>query len=246
VSPALPARQQLRRSPGDVASLEPLHCRHLAAALALLATAASTHAEIITEAELINGRTMTQAQCAAVDAVWITAMGRPFCMRYFLSTAGGEGKRPVGFLNGDAGKIIHEQIATDLADLVAKALARQLAADKAKAEKASADAKPQAAPAPNGAPAGLPALAPTPAPILQGINLRGADYSNFSIALAEPGLCQNACRADTKCAAWTYVQPGAQGEQARCWLKNRVPPRSQGNCCVSGVERGEESAAKKD
>ena len=129
---------------------------------------------------------------------------------------------------------------------VAKALARQLAADKAKAEKASADAKPQAAPAPNGAPAGLPALAPTPAPILQKINLRGADYSNFSIASAEPGLCQNACRADTNCAAWTYVQPGAQGEQARCWLKNRVPPRSQGNCCVSGVERGEESAAKKD
>jgi len=129
---------------------------------------------------------------------------------------------------------------------VAKALARQLAADKAKAEKASAAAKPQAAPAPNGAPAGLPALAATPAPILQKINLRGADYSNFSIASAEPGLCQNACRADTNCAAWTYVQPGAQGDEARCWLKNRVPPRLQGNCCVSGVERGEEGAAKKD
>ena len=46
---------------------------------------------------------ITQAECAAIEqAVWVTAMGRHFCMRYYLSTAGGEGRRPVIFLQGDA------------------------------------------------------------------------------------------------------------------------------------------------
>jgi len=425
----------------------------LAAALTvLLSTLPPAHAEIISEAELINGRTMTQAQCAAVEqAVWIAAMGRHFCMRYFLSNAGGEGKRPVLFLNGDAGKITgdfntdirakyaermskefkttmiylgrmgmdgssgshrdrhtllelaatdvaldalkkrhgfegfhiyghsggawllggllglrrdigcaapadgpmavvkrnvrdqaqqlidpsesvafmarntstrilllqdpqdhivsiksvlpfveklrkaggkveefyvnsggndldehhfttghsqiamrdclqgasHERIAVDLAEAVAKGLTKQLAAEKANAMKTSAEAKPAAAPGPTTvttapmAPASasvppLPALTPRPAPMLDGINLRGADYTSFSIEATAPSLCQQACRADAKCAAWTYVQAGLQGERARCWLKNRVPPQLQSSCCISGIERGEESAAKKD
>jgi hypothetical protein len=407
----------------------PPYLRIAAALLLLLSALSRGHAEIISKAELINGRTMTQAQCAALPAVWVSAMGRSFCMRYFLSTAGGEGTRPIVFLNGDAGKITgdfntdvraryaermskefettmiylgrmgldgssgshrdrhtvlelqatnaaldalkkryrfegfhiyghsggawllggllglrtdigcavpadgllgaitkrnvrdpaqqlidpsaavgfiarnpstrililhdpedriasinnvlpfveklrkaggrveeffvdsggsgdeaehhfttghsqlvmrdclrgasHDEIAADLADLVAKDLAWHLANHKAKAE-TGAGRKPPAAAVPG---AGL---------LLYGINLRGADYSNFSIALAEPSVCQNACRADSKCAAWTYVQPGAQGVQAHCWLKNHVPPQSQSTCCVSGVERPEQSAEKKD
>jgi hypothetical protein len=31
------------------------------------------------------------------------------------------------------------------------------------------------------------------------------------------------------------VQPGVQGPNARCWLKNSVPPPVASNCCVSGV-----------
>jgi hypothetical protein len=151
----------------------------------------------------------------------------------------------------------HEQIAVDLADAVAKGLAKQLANEKAKAEKTSANppvaptpltpANPSAAPAPSTAAVkSLPALAPNPAPMLDGINLGGSDYSNFSIASNDPRTCQFACRADAKCAAWTLVRPRAEGDQSRCWLKSRVPPQSQSGCCISGVERGEDRAAKKD
>jgi DNA-binding winged helix-turn-helix (wHTH) protein len=82
--------------------------------------------------------------------------------------------------------------------------------------------------------------------LLQGVNLSGSDYSSFQIGSAEPGLCQNACRSDPKCAAWTYVQPGLQGDQAKCWLKSRVPAKIQNMCCISGVERAEDNAGKRD
>jgi PAN domain len=422
----LPEHAMSVRQPVQVLRLIAAHC--LGAALLIALVAAPAHAEIITEAELVNGRTMTQPQCAALQqAVWISAEGRTFCIRYFLSTAGGEGARPVVFLNGDAGKIMgdfntdvraryadrmskefkttmiylarmgldgssgwhrhrhtllelqatnaaldaikqrygfagfdlyghsggamlvagllglrtditcaapadgildgsakvnnvtdpalriyyasefipaiarnssartmvladpqdhiapiatqlpfveklrkaggkvelyfvdsggdgqaehhfttghaelimrdcmrgasYTEIAADLADLVAKALARQVAADKAKAE-TSARVKTQ------------DAMAPSHGRLLDGINLSGADYFNFWIESADSRPCQNACRSDAKCAAWTYVQPGVQGDRARCWLKNRV--QFQSTCCISGVERAEDSAAKRD
>jgi hypothetical protein len=61
------------------------------------------HAEMVPMAVYGAGNVVTQPQCAAIaQAVWVTAMGRQFCMRYYLSTAGGEGSRPVLFLQGDA------------------------------------------------------------------------------------------------------------------------------------------------
>jgi hypothetical protein len=49
-------------------------------------------------------------------------------------------------------------------------------------------------------------------------------------------VCQNACIAESDCAAWTYVEPGVQGPTGRCWLKYSVPvPRSSG-VCTSGVK----------
>lgn len=61
-----------------------------------------SHAHIIPVADLIRGITVTQAQCAALpQAVWLNVMGREFCIRYYLSTAGGEGTRPAVFLQGD-------------------------------------------------------------------------------------------------------------------------------------------------
>jgi hypothetical protein len=46
---------------------------------------------------------MTQTQCAAIpQAVWVISRGRSFCIRYYLSTAGGQGSTPVVFLGGDA------------------------------------------------------------------------------------------------------------------------------------------------
>jgi len=121
----------------------------------------------------------------------------------------------------------HNEIVADLAKLDARLLAAKEARDKEKAA-----AEPDNTPPP---PIGS---------LLSGIDLRGSDYANFWNESAEPAQCQNACRADSKCAAWTYVKPGVQGEKARCWLKSDVPPRSKNDCCTSGIERAQERAGK--
>jgi PAN domain len=124
----------------------------------------------------------------------------------------------------------HDEIAADVAALVAKSLAAKVR------DGTGAIVRTQDAPAPRvGA-------------LLNGIRYFGADYSNFWIGSAEPKLCQNACRSDAKCVAWTYVQPGVQGEQARCWLKDRMPPQQSQSapCCTSGVERAEDRSGKRD
>ena len=69
------------------------------------------------------------------------------------------------------------------------------------------------------------------------IDRRGSDYRSFKLASPDPGACQNACRNEGQCKAWTYVNPGVQGPEARCWLKNRIPGPTQSTCCTSGVER---------
>jgi predicted esterase len=49
------------------------------------------------------GKSMTQTECAALaQAVWINALGRSLCIRYYLSMVGGQGSRQVVFLQGDA------------------------------------------------------------------------------------------------------------------------------------------------
>jgi PAN domain len=82
--------------------------------------------------------------------------------------------------------------------------------------------------------------------LLHGINLFGADYSNLRLGSADPTQCQNACRSDAKCTAWTYIQPGVQGNEARCWLKDRVPQRSRDAWTISGIERAEEKTDKRN
>jgi hypothetical protein len=80
-------------------------------------------------------------------------------------------------------------------------------------------------------------LVPGGGKLLAGINLPGLDYYNFQLGPGEPALCQNACRSDELCAAWTYVRPGLQGQQARCWLKSGVLRQAPSTCCTSGIER---------
>jgi PAN domain len=113
----------------------------------------------------------------------------------------------------------HDEIAADLAELAAKRLAGKVAAE----ERAVA--------------ANHGTLPPNIGSLLVGINLKGADYSNFNPPSPEPTLCQKACRLDEKCLAWTYVKPHEEGDFARCWLKNRLPPQSVDACCTPGVER---------
>jgi outer membrane murein-binding lipoprotein Lpp len=132
----------------------------------------------------------------------------------------------------------HEEIAAEVAELNARLLTAKVKAQAAKVEAAKVQAK--NAPQPQTATPQVQALpVAVPAALLNGVNLPGADYANFSIASGEPTLCQNACRADNKCVAWTYVEPRRQGEEARCWLKSRVPTQTQSSCCTSGIERGE-------
>jgi hypothetical protein len=69
----------------------------------------------------------------------------------------------------------------------------------------------------------------------QGIDRPGYDIQNFDLPRPDPELCARSCRDNNGCAAFTYVRPGVQGQNARCWLKNSVPQAVPNNCCVSGV-----------
>jgi hypothetical protein len=74
----------------------------IAAFVLPLLIAAPTAAEIIPVAQQARGLSINQVQCAAMpQAVWVDTMGESFCIRYYASTAGGNGTRPVVFLQGD-------------------------------------------------------------------------------------------------------------------------------------------------
>jgi pimeloyl-ACP methyl ester carboxylesterase len=60
-------------------------------------------AEIINKEDKLRGITMTREECAAKpQTLWLNVYDQDFCVRYYLSTAGGEGSRPVVILNGDS------------------------------------------------------------------------------------------------------------------------------------------------
>jgi hypothetical protein len=68
----------------------------------LMSTATTTRADIIKKEDMLRGITMTRAQCDAIhDTAWVNVFGRDLCVRYYVSTAGGEGRRPVVFMQGD-------------------------------------------------------------------------------------------------------------------------------------------------
>jgi hypothetical protein len=74
----------------------------LATASWVLAAALPARAHIVPLADMLRGIDMTPAQCAAIPStLWLTVNGRQFCIRYYLSTLGGDGSRPVVFLQGD-------------------------------------------------------------------------------------------------------------------------------------------------
>lgn len=76
-------------------------------------------------------------------------------------------------------------------------------------------------------------------PLRENVNLPGMDYRNFSLPSPDPKLCEQACTDDPKCMAFTYVKPGIQGREARCWLKSGVPQPVRDPNCVSGVKTTE-------
>lgn len=71
----------------------------------------------------------------------------------------------------------------------------------------------------------------------QNTNRAGKDYHNFELRENEPcKMCEEACLNDPKCKAFTYVKPGVQGVNARCWLKSEVPAATRNADCISGVK----------
>jgi hypothetical protein len=64
----------------------------------------------------------------------------------------------------------------------------------------------------------------------------GGDYSNLTQTDRTPLSCRQACAADARCKAFTYVRAGFQGPSPRCYLKTSVPSATSNNCCVSGVK----------
>jgi len=64
----------------------------------------------------------------------------------------------------------------------------------------------------------------------------GGDYRSFDLPAPSPGECQAACMNEAPCVAFTYVNPGVQGPNARCLLKSAVPAPVAQTCCVSGTK----------
>jgi len=68
----------------------------------IISAVTSARADVIKKDDMLRGIDMTRAQCDVIhDTVWVGVFGRDFCVRYYLSTAGGEGRRPVVFMQGD-------------------------------------------------------------------------------------------------------------------------------------------------
>jgi len=69
----------------------------------------------------------------------------------------------------------------------------------------------------------------------KGFDRPGTDYKNFPFDGGPEG-CQQTCAEDPNCKAFTWVRPGVQGPQARCWLKSGVSSAVANVDCVSGVK----------
>jgi hypothetical protein len=79
-----------------------MRCLSTVVALPFLWAAQVASADVISVDQVTHGSVVTEAQCAKTpETVWVSAMGKNICMRYFLSKAGGSGQQPVVFLQGD-------------------------------------------------------------------------------------------------------------------------------------------------
>ncbi|MBA4419932.1 MAG: hypothetical protein C0391_02180 [Anaerolinea sp.] len=63
----------------------------------------------------------------------------------------------------------------------------------------------------------------------------GSDYRMIEMSGPDPDFCRQACEEDPACVSFSYVRPGFQVANARCYLKNSAPPSYFNECCVSGL-----------
>src|SRR3990172_11944913 len=71
-----------------------------------------------------------------------------------------------------------------------------------------------------------------------GVDRPGSDFKILWLR-GGPGACQEACSQNPLCKSYTYVREGVAGRLGGCWLKDGVPPRVEGPCCISRGETGE-------
>jgi PAN domain len=74
-----------------------------------------------------------------------------------------------------------------------------------------------------------------PAQAQSGYDRLGGDYLSFQIRNGDPAVCAARCERDARCRAWSFSYPRTANALATCWLKNKVSPRVEDKCCVSGV-----------
>lgn len=73
--------------------------------------------------------------------------------------------------------------------------------------------------------------------VLAGVSLPGSTLRRVILPQPDPGMCQAACRADTRCVSWTLVQPATPEQSPRCELKPVIPSQVANTCCTSAIER---------
>ncbi len=81
--------------------------------------------------------------------------------------------------------------------------------------------------------AAVAAAAPAQAQV--GYDRPGGDYANAPVRSGDPAICAARCERDGRCHAWSFSYPLTAAPAAMCWLKNKVTPRIEAECCVSGV-----------
>lgn len=67
----------------------------------------------------------------------------------------------------------------------------------------------------------------------------GSDYRFFETSTPAAEICQAACAAESACQAFTFVPPGVQSRNARCWLKSGIPIATRTEGMVSGLKGAE-------
>ena len=68
-----------------------------------------------------------------------------------------------------------------------------------------------------------------------GLNMPGQDYSLLVMKENRWELCRRACKDETQCRAWTFVNTGVQGPVPYCWLKQGSSPGHYDPNTVSGI-----------
>ena len=71
--------------------------------------------------------------------------------------------------------------------------------------------------------------------ILRGVNFPGKDMMGISTPDDGGVQCRASCLANGQCKAFSWVRPGVQGPDAKCWLKGGVPNSNPDPNANSGV-----------